>query len=291
MGPISALSCSGRVIRVFVLGVTALSVSPGCDEKPQVEPPTKPWRRDDARGAEVPTNVRTRFEVTPDTKLEFSLPTRRSKPSGTLSTVGGHVDVDLKDLTKSSGRIVVALDSLQMENLPTPTKTSSRGDALELYTDATGEALRWLGLGSGVAQATRAAHSSATFAFDSLRGLNHPSAKAGALKHSTEGGSTRQVLATVEGDLSLRGFSVRRNFATILHFHFPDSQDESPDSVRVSLKGSAVIPLSEYEIAPRGPDGSLDTRKNAILGEQVGRDIHVTGTIHLKRASGERSSP
>lgn len=274
-----------------MLGLIALPFTPACDDKPEAEPPTKPWRRDETQAAETEAPVRIRFEVTPETKLQVALPTRRSKPTGSLSTVRGYVDFDLKDLTKSSGQIVVALDSLHMENLPTPEKTATTLDAPELYTDATGEALRWLGLGNGVSPSARAAHLSATFAFGSLRSLSHPSAHSGALKQTTGGGITRQVLATAEGDLSLRGFSVQRSFATTLVFHFADSDEPWPDSVQATLKGSAVIPLSEYEIAPRGPDGNLDTRKNAVLGDLVGRDVHVTGTLHLRRAEGREHGP
>lgn len=254
-----------------------------CEEKQTNEAPTKPWLRDEAKQSKDKSPVRIRFQVAPESSLSVALPTRKSRPVGTLSGVDGYVDFDLKDLVQTSGRIHVDLPSLQMVNLPPPSKAEAIGHAPELYNDATGEALRWLGLGAGVSQKDRKDNSVGAFQFDSLRSLSHPSAHVGALRRSKTGGAVRQIIATAEGELSLRGFSVSRSFATTLQFHFPSTDAKLPDSVEITIGKGAVVPLAEYEIAPRGPSGNLDAQKSGLLGDLVGRDVHVTGSLFLSR--------
>jgi hypothetical protein len=171
-----------------------------------------------------------------------------------------------------------------MNNLLPPDKAEKLAEAPELYSDATGEALRWLGLGAEVSDELKHENSLAVFQVNSLRGLSHPSARTGSLRSAPTGGTNRQVAATAEGELSLRGFSVSRSFATTLLFHYPSDSADLPDSATVTIRSGAVIPLAEYEIAPRGPGGSLDTKKGALLGTWVGQRAHVTGTLFLSRA-------
>lgn len=285
MGPFSFTSRSNVGPRAVLLGALILPISVACEEKRQEPTPTEPWLKDEAERQEVETPIRPRFQVTPESSLSIALPERRSKPTGKLKGISGHVDLNIKDLAQTSGAIHFSLSSLEMDNLPAPDKAKSDAavEAPELYTDATGEAHRWLGLGAGVPDKLRKENAVAVFQFNSLRSLSHSSVLAGAVRQGPSGGSTRLVTATAEGELALRGFSVSRTFPTSLKFHFPDSGTDLPDSIEVTIGTGVVIPLAEYEIKPRGPDGNLDTMKSSLLGSLVGKDVHVTGTLLLRR--------
>lgn len=288
MGPYSLPFRSHVAPLAVLIGLAILPTSLACEQKREETAPTKPWLKDEVERESVKAAVRTRFEVTPASSLSISLPARRSRPTGRLKGISGYVDINMSDLAQTSGQIHFLLPSLEMDNLPAPEKTDVeplRG-ATQLYTDATAEALRWLGLGTKVPAKLREEHASAVFEFDSLRALSHSSARQGAPR-SSPSGSMRQVFATAEGELSLRGFSVSRSFATTLEFHFPTADAELPDSLVVTLRAGAVIPLSEYQIAPRAPDGTLDTGKTSLLGNLVGNQVHVTGTLSFKRRAAD----
>lgn len=284
MAPFPAPFRFGKIQSVLALSVLTLLVSLACEEKQEEAAPTKPWLRDEAERKRDDSSLPIRFQIAPEASLSIALPTRHKKPVGTLSRIEGHVDFDLKELARSSGRIHVDLSALQMDNLPPPKKVEEPEEAPELYNDATGEALRWLGLGAGVSARERREHAVAVFHFESLRALSHKSASVGALTRSPTGGTTRQVFATAEGELSLRNFSVSRSFSTTLKFHFPTSEAKVPDSVEVTIRRGAVVPLAEYEIAPRGPDGNLDAKRAGLLGDVVGSQVRVTGSLLFTRA-------
>ncbi len=255
----------------------------GCEEKQDTEAaPTEPWLKDEAERNRKEAPSQVRYQLEPGAHLSITLPTRGSKPTGRLSRVEGYVDFDLKDLARSHGRIVVSLSRLEMENLPTPKDAETKDRAPELYDDATLEAQRWLGLGEDVAADVRTERGRAVYEFDSLRSLSHQSAHIGSIRKSEKPGKNRQVYATSDGELSLGGLSVKRQFSTTLLFHFLE-EDEVPDSIVVTLRAGVVIPLSEYEIVPRGPDGHENAQRKSLIGDVVGSRVTVQGSLRFVR--------
>lgn len=280
MGPFSEIICIRAGFRVALATVLLLS----CDEKQnETAPPTEPWLKEEAERKHDVAPSRIRYQLHPGASLTIALPTRRSKPTGRLTRVRGYVDFDVKELARSKGHIAVDLDSLEMNNLPRPEKAELEARAPELYSTATKEALEWLGLGEHVTAKERRQNGTAVFEFDSLRALSHPSARTGSLRKSKGPRHVRQVYATADGELSMRGLAVRRQFPTTLLFHFPDEQSQLPDNVEVTLRSGATIPLAEYEIVPRGPDGHENARRRDLIGEIVGSQVKVTGTLEFSR--------
>jgi len=171
---------------------------------------------------------------------------------------------------------------------------SNTGDlktADAFHSSTTLEALRWLGLGEKVAAGEREKNKSAIFEFHSLRSLSHQNSSAGALvkvdSSAKEGAYRRQVHATFDGELSLRGFSVKRTVPATLLFDIPD-KNAPPRTIEVRLRGNVTVPLSEYEIAPRGPEGHLISEKQSLLGKEVGNLVQVTGSLELEKVSTAR---
>lgn len=258
---------------------------PSCEQKEtKSETPTEPWLKDEAEREHSEAPSRLRYQLDSGATLSLTLPTRGTKPTGRFSRLRGYAEFNVEELALSRGRIAVELDSLEMDNLPKPDDPSTEQENPELYRDATREALRWLGLGENVAQETRLEHQVAVFEFGSLRSLSHTSAHTGSLRKTAGSGRARQVYATADGELSLRGLAVQRQFPTTLLFVFPDSETKVPDSVEVTLRSGVTVPLSEYEIVPRGPDGHENAKRLGLIGSIVGSQAKIIGTLKFTRS-------
>lgn len=291
MGPFSATTLL-QPCRQMLLAATLLSAPfllGACeDEQDKAEQPTEPWRKDEVEREANNAASRVRYRVEPGALLSVSLKTRKSNPIGQFDEISGYVDFDLRDLSKSRGRIQVELDSLSMQNLSPEILTDD--DDIDsglkvLVTDASGEALRWLGLGAEVDAEAKHDGKAAVFEFESLRALSHTSARAGARRKKDSAGERRQVYATANGELAMRGLSVGRRLATTLHFDYPEEaqRDALPERVTVTLRRSMSVPLAEYDIVPRGPKGNEVVMKRDWLGRWIGTSAKISGSVSLEK--------
>jgi polyisoprenoid-binding protein YceI len=263
----------------YSLCITTVLVALACKRKSSDEiTPTEPWLKEDANRRAKTAPAFARYSVRPGSTLAFSLPTRTHKPGGLLHGIHGHVDLDPRDLAKSHGLVTFDLRELKMNEV-------------ELSVNATSEALRWIGLGDNVSLRDVERNKSAAFEFHSLRSLSHPSVHLGTLvrteSHAADQGTRRQIQATLDGDLTIRGLSVKRSIPVTLLFALSD-KDALPSTIEVRLRGSVSVPLSEYEIAPRGPEGHLISEKQNLLGKEVGSQVQVTGALELEKTGAPR---
>lgn len=264
-----------------------------CDRDSQDEQPerTEPWRKDQTEEGIAAQAVLSRYQVTPDQVLRFELPGRKAKPSGTLRGITGEVDVALRQLQLTRGTLRIDLTQLEMDAPAEKKSTPAKREAKETHSlpssrsAATATAREWLGLGEDVPESERTKNKFAVFEIASLRDLSHPSAHTGARRKSEGKGQTRQVYATAEGELSLRGFSVERQLALTLSFHYSDQAlaEEVPTSIEVALRPNARVPLSEYDIQPRGASGSVISEQLDLIGREVGSVATILGTIELRK--------
>jgi hypothetical protein len=173
------------------------------------------------------------------------------------------------------------------EKKATPSKKEAEERKAFPRSDAAAQvvALNWLGLGEGVPEDARTQNKFAVFEISSLRDLSHPSAHTGALRKGEGEGQTRQVYATAEGELSLRGFSVQRQLPVTLLFHYSkkETSHDIPGAIEVTLRPNARVPLSEYDIQPRGPAGSVISEQLELIGREVGSVATILGTLELRK--------
>jgi hypothetical protein len=189
----------------------------------------------------------------------------------------------------------VRIDLTQLEmDAPTRAKRKLKKEDEALFevafpasaAAATESALNWLGLGEEVKPDDQNKNRSAVFEFHSLRELSHSSAHTGALRTGEGATQVRQVYATAEGELSIRGLSVERQLPLLLRFFYPEksSAHSVPTSIEVGLRPNMRVPLEEYEIEPRGPSGSTLSEQLRLLGRSVGSSADVRGTVLWKKA-------
>lgn len=281
---------------LVVLGLAVCAATLGCkEEKPQEPERTEPWRKDDTEQGERALEALTRFRIDPGQHLEFSVPTRKTKPTGSLAGITGEVDVALRHLPLTSGTLRIDLNELAMD-APAPTKKSPPSASSPspapfeppvTAEDATRLAKNWLGLGKDVTAEERTKNRSAVFEIQSLRALSHVTPHTGALRKSEGGEQTRQVLATAEGELSLRGYTVARQIEVTLLFHYSGAAAPGvvPRAVEVSLRPTLRVPLAEYRVEPRDESGNVLSEQLDLVGKIIGSQATITGKVQLSPAA------
>ncbi len=271
----------------------------GCEQDAsKKEVPTEPWRRDDAPDPKKGTAARQRYVVAADSTLSFSLPTKRTKPQGTLHAISGHLVLDPAQLQFVSGEIHVDFSQVQMDESVRPPEQSGPESswtisprlAQDLAASSwTTQARNWLGLGKDVAQSKR--FPTAKFVIESARDLSHPRADAGAMRRPSEGSSyksVRVVDGTVVGTLSLNHLSVARTVGVRLLFFYDEgtvSRETQPNAIEVHLRGNLGVLLSEYEIGPRDAAGHELSELSAVLGHWVGDTALVSGQLTFQKSA------
>lgn len=311
--PRGKLRSAGVVLLIFCM-VSSIS---SCEPTKKKEERTEPWRRGEARKQENPRKAAV-FHIQPGQRLKFELPTRRTKPGGTLGGLSGDMHLDLDALESSSGEIVVDLNQLEVSDPPAVQKDKSKkqpapkvnsgsgtstenGGAIRSEFDFTGrnwseEARRWLNLGAKVPEEIRVRSSRARYKFQSFRELSRSIAKTG-VRTSPSGhpeGEVREVQATAVGELSLGSLSVHREVPLLLRFFYPaalpsaqgrigtaSSDDAGPEKIEVHLRGSFDIPLKEYGIEPRDEAGHTESGKQQLIGAAVGSTVRLSGELTL----------
>ncbi len=284
----------------FILSTLLLSLPLiSCDKKEPAQPePTEPWLKDE-RKEQAPA-ARVEFRVSPASSLGLALPTKRTKPAGTLRGLSGSVHLDLDQLQFVSGSVSVDLRQLALDEQAQPPDQSkvlkSRrkiGPELEaelLAVPWTTQAKRWLGLGEKVADQEH--NAKAVFTIESARDLSHPRANAGAVRKVDEAHQefkqVRLVDATVVGTLTLRRLSVTRTIPVRLLFFYRESEinrDTVPELIEVRLRGKLAIPLLEYEVKPRDEAGHVIAEHLRLLDYWVNDTARITGSVQLEKVA------
>jgi len=260
------------VLRILGVGAT-LSVSLACNEEPEKELPTEPWKKTDTADASQEKNTSATYVVAPDAQLKLEVPGKSGRPAGFLRGVTGQLELDLDELAHVNGELKFDLGQLVMLDVPPGKKKRKKSAPLPpVSAQWTSEALRWLGKSSD--------ERGATFRIDSARALSHPRAAMGPLRKSEALGRVRQVYATADGRLTIRGLSVARQIPLLVRFEFPEGEASPiPKRVEVLIRNSARIPLAEHEIEPRDESGHAISEQKKLLGREVGNTARVSGSL------------
>jgi hypothetical protein len=283
----------GLFFLFFLFSLPTLLFSCRDDKKAKVDAPTEPWRKDES--PDKKPKKPTVYQIESGQTLEFDLPTRRSKPGGTLREPRGGLRLDLEALESGAGEIVIDLNQLEFSAPPVESKTKLAKETKTPPIEEknfegmnwTVEAKRWLGLGARVAPQDRQRAARARFSFGSFREVSHVSARSGIKKHSSDAfaGEVREVRAIAMGELSVGDLVVQREVQLLLRFFFSDSDppDSAPNSMEVHLREPLGIPLEEYRIAPKDDEGHLDSEKLTHTGTVVGSTVRIMGDLRLSR--------
>lgn len=231
-----------------------------CREKPKPPARTEPWLASAHASASAgPTLRRLAYRLT-QSRVEFELPAKRASPHGRVGRARGELDVDLDDLSRTTGSVSLDLTSIEL-----------LGGSGEPDGTNTTRALDWLELGSGSDE--RRTLRDLVFRITSL--------DAGHLVQAPgeEKAPKRRELQSnwdVRGELSLHGVRAPQNAGVALTLTPGADPAGPPAELLIRSRRPLVVVLGTHDIRPRDARGVLVAKDQAVLGDHVGREARVT---------------
>jgi hypothetical protein len=232
-----------------------------CRDKPKPAPRTEPWLASAAPSASGAPLVRRLRYTLARSEIELALPAKRATPRGRVKSARGTLEVDLDDLSRTTGSVSVSLDDLELV-----------GEDGALEPTYTARALEWLELGARVAADRRDIARSVTFtlsALDAGRVVTAPGAGRGARRDLSHTWAVR-------GDLGLHGVRAPVSAEISLQLLPAPDPEAPPAELAIRSRRPLVVSLGTHDIRPRDERGVPISRDLALLGEKVGTAAKVS---------------
>lgn len=243
--------------------VVTLAVALGaCHRAPKKLERTAPWPASANPSASAAPLLRRLHYTLEKSDIGFELPARHASPKGKLLRPRGMLDVDLDDLSRTTGSVSFDLRELVM------TGADDRTDGAN-----TARALAWLELGHDVSSDKRALADDASFGIVSLDAGHLVSAPSGDHR------APRRELQshwTVRGELSLHG--VRAPVTAEVNLSLVPGTDPfgPPAQFVIRSRRPLVVSLSTHDIRPRDERGVPIAKDLALFGDRVGTEAKIT---------------
>jgi len=194
--------------------------------------------------------------------VDFELPAKHASPRGKLGGATGELEVDLDDLSRTTGRVALDLATLEL--------TSSDG---LIDGPNTARALDWLELGVGIAAARRETVRQVSFEVTALDAGHLVSAPA------EERPARRRELVShwaVRGELSLHGVRAPESAEVTLTLVPGPEPAGPPAELLIRSRRPLVVVLGTHDIRPRERRGLSVSKDHGVLGDGVGREARVS---------------
>lgn len=234
-----------------------------CHRAPPKPERTAPWPASASpSSSSAPAALRRVHYKLGRASVEFELPAKHATPRGKLGRPRADLDVDLDDLSHTTGSIAFDLAELTL------TGTGATPDEA-----ATTRALEWLELGRAVAADTRDLDRNAVFAISEL--------DAGHLVAAPNGDrrvARRELEShwTVRGELALHGVRAPTTADVTLTLVPGPDPAGPPAELLIRSRKPLVVSLGTHDIAPRDASGVPIAKDLALIGDKVGSEAKVT---------------
>jgi hypothetical protein len=239
----------------------ALAFAVGCHRAPKKPDRTAPWLASASPSGSSAPLLRHLHYALGRGEVSFELPARHATPKGKLLRPRGDLEVDLDDLSHTTGNVAFDLASLVM--------TGADGE-----TDGanTTRALDWLGLGKDVGSDERALAENANFVVGSLDAGHLVSAPSGDRPVPRRELESRW---SVHGELSLHG--VRVPVLADVSLSLVPGPDPAAPPVEFVIRSRRplVVSLSTHDIRPRDEHGVPIAKDLPLFGDRVGTEAKV----------------
>lgn len=209
--------------------------------------------------AAVPAESKTlaRLVVDPAGSVTFDMKAPIENIKGLVSGFGGSLELELADLTKSTGAITIDLSTLETRTFGEEAKDQEQ----------TKHALGWMEVGENTPEDKRSKLKLATFTLKEILSASPQNVAAAT-------GDTRPVTATVKGELSLHGRSVAITAELSCAFQFDGT---TLKQVSVKALKPVLVNLKAHDIQPRDDKGEvLIAKALELFGKKVADDASVT---------------
>lgn len=265
-------------VSLVALGAVAAAVGIGCDKKDDPKP-VAPAASSLAPSEAPKTSMVVKATIDPAGTTKIDMPAPKEQIKGQTTAAGGHLDVDLMDLSQTRGEVKVDLASF---------KTSTFGDASKDGTQTT-HALTWLEVADPekgkLADDVKAQNKWAVFAIRKIDGLAEKNLE--KVPATTENGSdVRKVELVAHGELLVHGHKVDKDVPLVVRFVHPAGAKatSAPSAIGITSKEPLKIALAEHEVRPRDDVGKVAKAAFALLGTKVAETAAVTVDFTAKVA-------
>jgi hypothetical protein len=233
-----------------------------CRHAPKKPDRTAPWPASASPSASAAPLLRRLHYGLERGDISFELPARHASPRGKLAHPRGELDVELDDLSHTTGSVAVDLRELVV------TRAGGEPD-----TTNTARALAWLELGHEVAVEKRDLAANANFLISSLDAGHLVAAPNGDRRVPRRELESRW---TVRGELSLHG--VRAPVTAEVNLSLVPGPDPAAPPVELLIRSRRplVVSLDTHEIRPRDERGVPVAKDLALLGDDVGTEAKVS---------------
>jgi hypothetical protein len=232
-----------------------------CTKKEEAPRRTAPWLANPSASSGVIGPAAPRiFRFADASSIRFSLPTRASRPAGSVSIASGELRLDPRDLEHTRGKVEVDLTTLRIDDASLPESADLGGSSGRAI------AQNWLELGPDVPADKREQFARARFELLSVENLSSPTLDLTA-------GAKSKVRASAVGTLLIHGFRAPVRAEVVLE-PLPPTE---PDRPRFSIRSASplVIPLAPHDISARSASGRLDPLAAARAAEWVGKSVRL----------------
>jgi hypothetical protein len=230
-----------------------------CKKDPEVAP-LKESAAPKAASEKTVEQGKKRFVVAEAGKLSVMIDAPLEKFQGKTEKLSGVFDVDLANLTASTGEVVADLDTFT-------THTFTDNDKNESQTE---HARNWFELGEKVEKAKRDDYRMARFTIEKIETSSAPS-----LAAAKEEAGVRTVHFTAAGTLRVHGRSAKKSVAVDVSFKGPP---DAPTEISFKTTEPVLASLSEHDVKPRDLTGQF------LAGalEKVGKKIDDKAQVHVE---------
>jgi hypothetical protein len=246
-----------------VLSVALSAISAGCENKPSqplaptgsaLEPASKPAQSQsfaiDAQGS----------------KLNFEMSAPIEKIVGEApDSAAGELNLDLNDLTKSTGLLKIDLDKLTLYQHKRTNQMDQFGER-EKSDKQNQHARAWLEIGEDAPADKREENRWAELKIDRVTNVR-PQADITKMP-----GAERTIQAVVSGDFRLHGRVSKKRALIEATFKF---DGDKPQSVTIKTTQPMSVGLDEHDVRPREGFGKLAKTTLEKLGNKVAKEAPI----------------
>lgn len=247
----------GVVVCALVLGLT------GCDDKPAAALAPTATALASARPAAVGTRKLTIDKASSRIELLMEAPVEKIRGK-VVGATEGELDVDLTDLTKTSGKLTVDISGIELFQRVANDK-GELGE--EKKNDLQNKHARdWLEIGEDAPADKKAANAQVAFLVSKVENVS-------AKDVTRLTGAERKVTMTATGEFLLHGRKSTKSAEIEAVFTF---EGDKAVSVHVTTVKPFPAGLEEHDVRPRKGFGVLAEKGLEALGQKVAKEAQVT---------------
>jgi hypothetical protein len=198
----------------------------------------------------------TRFAVVTG-KGAFLIDAPLEKIKGSSDELRGHLDVNLKEIGKSTGDIMVRLSTLRTNTFQDNDKNVAQ----------TGHARNWMEVGNDSPAEARMKYEWADFVVTAI------DATPSALSDAKDEGGSRTIKAKVSGDLTLHGVTSKKTVPVTVTFK---GTADSPTELDLKTDQPMPVSMKEQGVMPRDTLGGILNGALDRIGKKIDDIVQVS---------------